>query len=382
MTNLNSEFQEFLEESKKSVRPLRALIKLDAFEQNIKKIDDLVGSAQLILVIKADAYGHGLLQIAQHAENYDLAVAIPEELSVLRQGGIENRVWVLEGFFSLQCLALSESVVWVVHSIWQFELLKRYVEVSKENINICIKFDTGMHRLGFMSSEIDLIESFLDELTSVNVYCVMTHFSMSDEPKHPLVLSQISNFDATVRKYSRFDVKQSLANSGAISFYPESHRDFVRPGIMLYGAKPTLNSTLPIELETVMSFQSEIIAIRTIQKDEYVGYGGSWQAKKVSVIATVAGGYADGYPRHAPNGTPVAILDSNNSFKIVELVGRVSMDMITIDVTDVSWARVGTKVELWGEFVSVDAVAEKSGTISYELLTAVSKRVPRIYQHS
>lgn len=382
MTDVNSKFPEFFEPTQKCVRPLRALIRLSAFENNLNKISQFVGCTRLIVVVKADAYGHGLLQISRQVECHDLAVAIPEELLELRQSGIKNRVWVLEGFFSLNCLQQSTSVVWVVHSLWQLEMLKQYSEISKDLIHICIKLDTGMHRLGFMHSEIEIVEKKLAELPNVVIYSVMTHFSMSDEPQQPQVFLQIKKFDEIVEKFSRLKVRQSLANSGGICFYPDSHRDWVRPGIMLYGGKPTLKTPLPIELQAVMSFQSAIIALHKIKKGESVGYGGSWQAQKDSVIATVAVGYADGYPRHAPNDTPVAILDSDSSVKIVGLVGRVSMDMITIDVTDVVDARVGSHVELWGDYVSVDHVAELSGTISYALLTAVSKRVPRIYQRN
>lgn len=371
-------------DERKYGRPIRALIDLTAFTSNIKSVQGLVANSKLIVVVKANAYGHGLLELAQVVDTSDLAVAIPEELNQLRSAGIKNRIWVLEGFFSRNCILHTKSVIWLVHSFWQLELLK---EMSEENlletIDVCIKLDTGMHRLGFNEADLVLVNQYIKQMPKVRPYALMTHFSTSDHVGSSQVLSQIKHFDDIRSKYNLQTLKQSLANSGAVCFYPESYRDYVRPGIMLYGASPAVNTQLPVSLKPVMSLQSAVIAIHHIKQGESVGYGGTWIADRDTIVATVAVGYADGYPRHAPNGTPVAIISSNDAnAKIVQLIGRVSMDMITVDVTDADDVEVGQQVELWGKHISIDKVAKLSGTISYELLTSVSSRVPRVYINS
>lgn len=362
-------------------RPLRALINLSAFKNNVAKIQSFVGSSNLIVVVKADAYGHGLLEISQVANGYDLAVAIPEELHQLRAAGIENKVWVLEGFFTRACLSNKQSVVWVIHSLWQLELLREMNEESQlAALEVCIKIDTGMHRLGFNQSELALVKQYLKGMPQIYLSSVMSHFSMSDQAGNAHVYSQIKQFDEALQNQDWTTLQQSMANSGAICFYPESYRDLVRPGIMLYGGSPAVNTDLPVSLEPVMSFLSAVISIHNVKRGDSVGYGGGWIAERDSVIATVAVGYADGYPRHAPNGTPIAVISSEDGgAEIVHLAGRVSMDMITVDVTTVKSISIGDQIELWGKHISVDEVAELSGTISYELLTSVSKRVPRVY---
>tara|TARA_R110001592_G_scaffold61350_4_gene186955 strand:- start:14253 stop:15386 length:1134 start_codon:yes stop_codon:yes gene_type:complete len=365
----------------RSSRPLRALIHISAFKNNIKKVQNFVAGSELIVVVKADAYGHGLVELAFAAEGHDLAVAIPEELYSLREAGVENRVWVLEGFFSSDPLKISRSVIWVLHSFWQLELLKSAIEENKlDNVDVCIKLDTGMSRLGFCPSKLEQIKEYISDIPQVTIHALMTHFSMSDQPDNSIVFSQIEMFDTAIMKSGMSDIRQSMANSGGITFYPQSHRHWVRPGIMLYGGTPSPNIKTTIVTDAVMSFQSAIIALHEVRKGESVGYGGDWKAESDSLIATVAVGYADGYPRHAPNGTPVAVIHASGDVQLVSLVGRVSMDMITIDVTRVKNVSIGYQVELWGKNVSVDKVAELSNTISYQLLTSVSKRVPRVYE--
>lgn len=363
-------------------RPLRALIHRSSFKNNIKKVQELVGASEIIVVVKADAYGHGMTELAGSIGEYDLAVAIPEELHQLRSSGIKNRVWVLEGFFNRNFLEYTESVVWVLHSIWQLELLKNMQDENRlPCMDICLKLDTGMHRLGFSLEELSRVKQYVENTPQLRLYGLMSHFSMSDQADNIQVYSQINNFDEILQEKNWTTLKQSLANSGAICFYPESYRDWVRPGIMLYGGSPSYNTVLPVAIEAVMSFQSAIIALHHVKKGDGVGYGSAWLADKDSYVATVAVGYADGYPRHAPNGTPVAVIGSvSGQTEIVRLVGRVSMDMITIDVSNLHNVAIGDRVELWGKIISVGQIAELSGTIPYELLTSVSKRVPRVYE--
>ena len=383
MTISLNQFPDYFSTSEVFSRPLRAKINIASFKQNIKNVEKHVGSSELIVVLKADAYGHGLVELAGVSAEYDLAVAIPEELITLRRAGIENRVWVLEGCFSTKCLKY-ENVVWVIHSFWQLDLIKEaFLNGQIQSLDICIKLDTGMHRLGFDRSDLFMVKQIINTIPQVNIYGLLTHFSMSDQHDNNHVNAQISRFDEMLKDQSWESIGQSLSNSGAICFHPQAHREWVRPGIMLYGASPSPNLKLPVSISAVMSFESAIIALHKVKKGESVGYGKTWIAEVDSVIATVAVGYADGYPRHAPNGTPVAVISNVSEVcNIVCLVGRVSMDMITIDVTGLQDVVIGDNIELWGKRISVDKIAELSGTISYELLSGVSKRVPRIYINS
>ncbi len=363
-------------------RPLRALINLDAFLHNLKLIQQQAATAEVLVVVKADAYGHGLVPLAKAAGDHALAVAIPEELAELRAAGLKNRVWVLEGPFDLECLSLSENVVWVLHSLWQLDLLVKAFKAQRfQTLSVCLKLDTGMHRLGFSESELERVFEFLAEYDCFQLESVMTHFAQSDEPDNAHVIAQMSKFDSLLKQYEWISVKQSMANSGAILYYPGSHRNWVRPGIMLYGARPSPTTPCALSIKPVMQFQSAIIALHNVKKGDSVGYGAAWTADKDSLIATVAVGYADGYPRHAPSGTPVGVLSSvTGEIHRVSLVGRVSMDMITIDVSAIARVKVGDVVELWGATIPADEVALKAETIAYELFTGVSKRVPRVYQ--
>jgi alanine racemase len=357
-------------------RPVRAVIDCLAFKHNIKIAEQLAPNAKVLVVIKADAYGHGLLEMAHSAgDDATLAVATAEEAKRLIDGGVKNTIWVLEGPFSEACLALSvkHSIVWVLHSFWQFDLLKKYQAAAK--IVVCLKFDTGMHRLGFLENEVCEAVSELGRLPRLELKACMSHFAGSDWPDSELVYQQIQRFDALIKANNLGDISQSLSNSGGVLFYDQAHRDWIRPGIMLYGAMPHENQRAQdCDLQPVMRFESAVMSLKSIQKGESVGYGSTWTAEKASVIAIVAVGYGDGYPRHAPNGTPAVV-----SGQIASLAGRVSMDMLAIDVTGLEGVSIGSPVELWGKYVSVDQVAALSGTISYELLTGVTSRVPRVY---
>jgi len=355
-------------------RPLRAHIHQEAFRHNIEQVSNRCPNANILVVLKADAYGHGLVQMAQASGDYDVAVASADEAKVLIDAGFSRPIWVLEGPFSSACMALStrHPMVWVLHSLWQLALIPDAADVEH---NIWIKLDTGMHRLGLGADQLSEALADLGSKKSVRLCGALSHFASSDEADHPFVQVQIDQFDAFLKAQDLTDLSQSLCNSGGVLFYPEAHRDWVRPGIILYGGVPDKGRRGSDHgMRAVMHLRSEVMALRQVPAGDTVGYGGRWQAQRDSVIATVACGYGDGYPRHAPDGTPVAIND-----QIVPLVGRVSMDLMTIDVTDLSGVKVGDDVELWGERVSVDDVAERSGTISYELLTGVTARVPRVY---
>mgnify|MGYP000532931368 CR=1 FL=1 len=365
-----------------SGRPVKAEIDLEAFRHNITVVESLVGESELMLVIKADAYGHGLIPMAKATLGKDLAVAVPEELARLLSAGIKNRVWVLEGPFSQACLELSTStdVVWVIHSLWQLELIK--ARTSTHQLNICIKLDTGMHRLGFNQNDLVVCLSQVSRMQNINIVSTMSHFSKSESAISPSLESQIMLYEKMLSENNISSFPQSLANSGAILSHCHSHRERVRPGIMLYGdvdPEQCLDQIESTQLKPVMLFKSAIISLQSIPAGEGVGYGSTWIAERDSIIATVAGGYGDGYPRHAPNGTPIAVTLANNEVEIASLVGTVSMDMLSIDVTDIVGVKVGGQVELWGADVSVNEIARLCGTISYELLCGVTARVPRNY---
>jgi alanine racemase len=238
------------------------------------------------------------------------------------------------------------------------------------NKRLWLKVDTGMNRLGFTPEcAKQVIENLTNKQKKELVLC--SHFSNADYIYNPKTQTQITCLKTLVNEYS---YPFSLANSSGIINWPESHASYNRLGIALYGTNPTTNKNIPIKLAPVMTLQSTVIALRELNIGESVGYGETWQAKQPSVIATVAIGYADGYPRHAKSGTPVFI---NN--QLAPLAGRVSMDMITIDVTDIANVSLGDEVELWGDNLSVETVAEYVDTINYELLTRVSARVPLVY---
>jgi len=358
-------------------RPVRAVIDRSAFQHNINIAQQLAPNSKVLVVIKADAYGHGLLEMAQAAGSHStLAVATAEEARQLVNKGVENTIWVLEGPFSETCLALSNqhSIVWVLHSFWQFDLLKTFH--FSEKIDVCLKFDTGMHRLGFSADDVTEALRVLSKLPGLQLKACMSHFSGSDWPNSDAVTQQIQCFDNIIQTHSLNHIPQSLSNSGGVLFYNQAHRDLVRPGIMLYGGMPHENQRAQdCDLQPVMRFESAVMSLRKISKGESVGYGAIWTAERDSTIAIVAGGYGDGYPRYAPNGTPVVVAG-----QIASLAGRVSMDMLAIDVTDLDSICIGDNVELWGKYVSVDQVAALSGTISYDLLTGVTARVPRVYK--
>lgn len=346
-----------------------ARIELSAIQANFELAQQLAPGARNVAVVKADGYGHGMTQVAEALSGRAaaFAVATVDEGMRLRASGIDEAILILEGGSSADAFAAASEhcLTMVLSSEQQLE------HALKVRAPVWLKLDTGMHRLGIAPR--DLLHA-LDSLraSDIEVQAVCTHLACADEPGSAATLQQLKLFqDATLG----LKLPLSIANSAAILAWPQSHAEFNRPGIMLYGASPLLNSNAAdAKLVPAMTFLGEIIAVRSIAAGESVGYGARWTAQRNSQIATVAAGYADGYPRHAPCGTPTFVHDA-----VAPLVGTVSMDMITIDVTDLPGTRIGDAVELWGRNVSVDDVAVRAGTIGYELLTGVSARVPRIF---
>ena len=352
-------------------RKTAAYIDREAIQCNFSVARSLAPDAKAVAIIKADAYGHGILQVAEALQ--DLApmfgVATIDEALVLREGGIGNAILVLEGVTTSDACetAGAHDLVLMVHASEQVEMITGVGAPA----SAWIKVDTGMHRLGINSA--DLAET-LNKLREggVDVQAICTHLSSAEETDKVVTREQLLEFGQCT---AGIDLPLSIANSAAIIAWPDSRADWVRPGIMIFGVSPFPGDAHAVQsLQPAMTLSSEIIAIRQIPAGDSVGYGARWTADRKSVIATVAVGYADGYPRHAPNGTPVFV-----GGEVVPLVGCVSMDMITVDVTDHSGVSVGDLVELWGSNLLVNEVAECAGTIGYELLTGVTSRVPRIY---
>jgi len=353
-------------------RKTQAIINLTALKQNYQKISALAPHSETIAVIKANAYGHGIADVAKHLDKIApaLAVAFIDEAITLRSAGISSPILILEGPLCKQDFAIAEQEnFWLMlHNKVQLNwLIKCSTPFSKK---LWIKVDTGMNRLGFMPTNIDnIVNSLSNEQQQNLVLC--THFSNSEALDNPKTLAQIASFHSVA---DQFPCQTSLANSAGILHWQQSHADYNRLGIALYGTPPSTSNELPVTLTPVMSLQSTIIALRDLDIGDKVGYGETWQATRSSRIATIAIGYADGYPRDAKTGTPVWV-----NGQLAPLVGRVSMDMITVDVTELSQVQIGDMVELWGENLPVEKIAEYMDTINYELLTRVSARVPKVY---
>ena len=357
-------------------RKTEAVIDLDAIRANYALACELAPKSKNVAVIKADAYGHGMLQVAEAMQDMvpAFAVAILDEALELRKAGISTPLLVLEGVNNTDGIetAVANSLSLVVHSEEQVSLMQQ-ARLSKP-VSVWLKVDTGMHRLGLPPTLLGtVLERLRDCACDMSVIC--THLASADDMTSDVTRQQFEIFEACA---SGLGLSLSIANSAGILAWPESHADWNRPGYMLYGDSPMASDVETARgLQPAMTFRSEIIAIREIAVGEAVGYGGRWTATRPSKIGTVACGYADGYPRHAPNGTPTLV-----NGHVAPLVGTVSMDMITIDVTEHENAAVGDSVELWGAGLSVSTVASEAGTIGYELLASVTPRVPRIYSKS
>lgn len=358
------------------MRPILATISHSALRNNLAVVKKHAPNSKVMAVVKANGYGHGLLNVAQGLNEADgFAVLNVGEAIDLRETGFEQTILLLEGVFSKTELAIaaSFSIDIVIHSAPQIEMLES-VQLSK-SLNVHLKMNTGMNRLGFVPNEYLTAFNRLQACKNVANIVLMTHFATADEDIG--IDAQLALFEAAT---TGLDNARSLANSATILRHPEAHADWVRPGIMLYGASPVTGTpAVEFGLQPVMTLTSKIISVQTLQAGESVGYGHRFTASKTTRIGVVACGYADGYPRHAgqfpvgddQRGTPIAV-----NGKLTQTIGRVSMDMLFVDLTDIPEANIGAPVELWGNQVPVDSVAEACGTVGYELLCAVAPRVP------
>lgn len=354
-------------------RPIQALIHLDALRNNVAHARASAGGRRVWAVVKANAYGHGIERVVPALEAADgLALLDLAEAERARAVGWRKPILLLEGFFAATDLPIVErlDLATVVHEESQIGYLAAYR--GARPIDVHLKINTGMNRLGFPVQDVGRALATLQAMSHVRVTTATMHFAnadAADDGGPSGVSAQLSAFDSALAGWTGL---RSMANSAALFMQPHVIGDWVRPGIALYGGSPCAGrSAASFGLQPAMTLRSALIAVQQLQRGDCVGYGSRWRAAKACRIGVVACGYADGYPRVAPEGTPVAV----EGF-IVPLVGRVSMDMITVDLSDAPRAQVGSSVELWGGQVPIDTVAEKSGTVGYELMCALAPRVP------
>ncbi len=353
-------------------RPACATIELAALHHNLKRIQSYAPNSQILAIVKANAYGHGAITIAQAlvTKVQGFGVACLAEALALRQAGIQQRVVVLEGFFKTQELAAiaDYGIEIVVHSFAQIAMLNS--ARLPQAVSVWLKIDTGMHRLGFTVDQVAAAYQALAACQNVQQPIHwMTHFSAADNCLSTKTDQQLWRFKHLVPEAS--PGFKSLANSAAIISKTESHADYVRPGIMLYGASPFMHKTAAdFKLMPVMTLSTELIAIKQVKAGESVGYNGEWVAAHDSQIGIAAIGYGDGYPLQAKSGTPVLV----NGLR-TGIVGRVSMDMLAVDLSCQPQAKIGDPVVLWGQGLPIEEVAASANTTAYQLLCGVSRRV-------
>jgi alanine racemase len=352
-------------------RLIRAVIEPRALRHNLGTIRERARRARVMAVVKANAYGHGLVPTALALPDADaFAVARLEEGLALRAAGITQPIVLLEGVFTAEQLleAARHGFDLVVHDALQVELLEEMT--GSHRFVLWIKIDTGMNRLGFPAREFAGALERVQRLKPAPLEVrLLTHLACADERDNRMTNEQLTRFREITRG---LDYSVSVANSAGIFGGAQVNFDWVRPGLALYGASPFADSSAAqLGLTPVMSLESSVIALRRIAAGETVGYGAAWRSPRDSLIAIIAAGYGDGLPRSLAGGTPVLVAGAR-----VPLVGRVSMDMIAADVSALPEVHVGTGVVLWGPGLPVEEIARHAGTIPYELLCSVSQRVP------
>lgn len=349
------------------MRPIRATVDLSALEHNLKLAKRLAPRSRVMAVVKANAYGHGLLRTAQALAEADGFAVLELDAAIrLRGAGHRQTILLLEGFFSLEELPLIEQyqLSMVVHSA---EQLKTLVSCApSRRLEVFLKINTGMNRLGFRPDELGAALDALKSHRGIRGVTLMTHFASADGEEG--VTEQLRVFNDTA---AGTNLPRSLANSPALLRFPETHADWVRPGLMLYGASPLpKQSAEELGLRPAMTLATQIIAIQHLKAGERVGYRGRFTADATMRVGMAGGGYADGYPRSAPSGTPV-LVDGIRT----RTLGLVAMDMLCVDLNSIPSAGVGSPVTLWGDGLPVEEVAKSAERVSYELLCALPPRV-------
>ena len=356
-------------------RPIRARLDWSALRHNLSIARRHAGAARIWSVVKADAYGHGLLEAAEALADVTDGFALIEleGAMALRDAGLRHPLLMLEGPYRGDewPLYAELELTPVLHAAWQVEAL--VAARLPVRLPVCVKLDTGMRRLGFDAEGFAVALDSLAAADCVESVTLMTHFADADEERG--IAAQFARFREMA---GGRPLPVTLANSAALLRFPESVGDWVRPGIMLYGASPfpAMKSAVELELMPVMTLESELIAVRRLAPGDEVGYGGAFVASDAMRIGVVACGYADGYPRHAPTGTPVNVAGHRT-----RTLGRVSMDKLCVDLTGLpEEIDIGAAVTLWGgsgaHHVAADDVASAAGTVAYELFCALAARVP------
>lgn len=346
-----------------------ARIDLSAIRANLARIRSMVGNSRVACVVKADAYGHGLSNIVPALHDADvLAVATVGEAERCRQYGWSGRLLMLEGPANADEIraACEHRCELVIHHASQLKLLERAPRLPQGPY--WLKLDSGMHRLGFPTDQVGTVHAALRRVSGDQPVILMSHFACADDPANPMTQEQLARFDRAV---NGFEGEVSLANSAAVMNFPASHRDIVRPGIMLYGVSPRAGQPVAsLGLKPAMTLQAELVAINQVARGEPVGYGAEQRCPRDMPVGVAAIGYGDGYPRGLRQGAPVLI-----NGRRAGLIGPVSMDLTTIDLSDHPEASVGDTVTLWGEGLPVEELATWANAIPYELICGVTARV-------
>jgi alanine racemase len=359
-------------------RLIRARVDTGALRHNLRAIRAHAPGAKVMAVVKANAYGHGLVNTALALADADsFAVARLEEGIALRSAGVRAPIVLLEGVFGAEQLAEAahHGFELVVHDPLQIELLEAHR--GAERFVLWIKMDTGMNRLGFRPEAFALAHARLAGLAiSALELRAMTHLARADELDQAMTREQVAIFEKTLAGAGLIGgahrITTSIGNSAGTLGWPAAHGNWVRPGLALYGVSPFGGETADKHgLKPVMTLETTLLTVRAVKRGETVGYAGAWRAERDSAIAILAAGYGEGLPRHLENGTPVLIGGAR-----YPLVGRVSMDMIAVDVTGAPKIAAGHRAVIWGDGLPVEEVARHAGTIPYELLCGVSQRVP------
>lgn len=355
-------------------RPARALLNATALRHNFDQVRRHAPRSRVMAIVKANGYGHGAAWTAQTLTDADaFGVASAEEAIALREAGITKPITLLEGFFEATELPLlvEFGLSPAIHCEEQLRMLELARLASP--LSVWIKLDTGMHRLGFEPGQFAGVLARLRAIRNIGDIGVMSHFANADDPRDAASRLQLERFSAQIASAG---LERSLANSAATVSFPDSHLEWVRPGIMLYGGMPLMDrSAEALGLRPVMTLTTSLIAVHRFRKGETVGYGSEFRCPQDMTVGVAAIGYGDGYPRRMPASAPVLL-----SGKRATLAGRVSMDMITVDLRAQPQAKVGDSVVLWGEGLPADEVAGHVGTISYELFCQLTPRVPRVPQ--
>ena len=342
---------------------ISADVNSSALKHNLSIVHEKAPKSRVMAIVKGDAYGHGAVNVAKFLESADsFGVARLGEALELRHGGIDAPIVILEGVLDVNELRLTAelNLDLVVHSKHQIDLLNTH-RFSGE---VWVKVTTGMNRLGFPTSSLDEV---LLKLKDRNVVGIMSHFASADSDK-AFTDNQVEKFVSETKKLS---LPLSIANSAGVLSFPDSHLDWVRPGIMLYGGSP-YDRAIP-ELKSAMTLLAPVIAVNNIRASQSVGYGRTWMAYKDTRVAVLGVGYADGYPREISNG--VAMLGGHRR----NIVGRISMDMLCVELEESDSVSVGDTLELWGSLLRIEEVASRSNTIPYTLMCGVGNRVRRKY---